>query len=295
MAKSYYDILGVSRKASEKEIKQAYRRLARKYHPDVNPGDATAEARFKEINEAYQVLSDPEDRRKYDRFGENWKYADQYVTAGAQGRGARQGPFEWRFDNVNVSQDDPGFGGGVFERFFGGGPFGSHRQRQASYQMAVEVGLEEAYAGTAKTIQIDGPEGPKRIEVKIPPGVDNGSKIKVPGGKGRQIILNVSVRPHGKFERKGRDLYARLSVPLYDAILGGEVTVPTIDGKRVALKIPAETQNGRTFRIANKGMPRIGSAGPEKGDLYVTVQVTLPAKLSSGEKEKFQELRSMRG
>ncbi len=292
MAKSYYDILGISKNASVKEMKQVYRKLARKHHPDVNPGDKSAEAKFKEINEAYQVLSDPETRRKYDRFGENWEHADQYAKAASRSR-TYQRPSEWQFGSVDLGEEGLGSGGSVFDRFFGGDLFGTRGRRPSRYQIDVEVTLEEAYAGTTRTVVIDGPSAPKRLEVKIPPGVDNGSKIKVPAREAREIILMVSIRPHDRFERKRQNLYMEAPIPLYNAILGGEVLVPTIDGNKVALKVPPETQNGRTFRISKKGMPKLG-AKDNLGDLYVTLRVVLPSKLTEEENQKFRELKTIR-
>ena len=295
-AKDYYDILGVSRKASDKEIKQAYRKLARKYHPDINPGDKSAEARFKEINNAYEVLSDPEKRKKYDQFGENWQYADQF--AGWQGS-----PFGDFSRTGTILDFDDLFGrgdlGGVFDRLFR--DFGtrttSRRPRRGrDIDYPIEVTLEEAYHGSTRVItDMTG----RRLEVKIPPGVKDGSRIKVAGkgepspggGPSGNLYLAVSVKPHLIFQRKDSDLHVEVSVPLTDAMLGSEVAVPSLKGK-LALKIPAETQNGKVFRLARQGMPRMGDT--TKGDLFAKVKVVLPEKLTGRERELFQQLKEFR-
>jgi curved DNA-binding protein len=283
--RDYYQVLGVNRNAAAKEIKQAYRRLARKYHPDVNPGDKSAEAKFKEINEAYEVLSDPEKRRKYDQFGAQWQYADQFAKAGRQGR-----PFQ-DFGRGRVTFDSEDVGG-IFDsilRDFGIGQARARPKRRQKLESPIEVSLEEAYQGTSRVVEIDG----RRLEVKIPPGVDNGSKIRIPGKEaGDEVYLVISVKPHQRFQRKEDDLYVDVSLPLTDAILGGEAEVPTIKGK-LALKIPSETQNGRVFRLAGQGMPHLNKPG--KGDLLARVHVVLPTNLSQREKELFGELRAIRG
>jgi curved DNA-binding protein len=285
--KDYYNILGVKRNASESEIKQAYRRLARKYHPDVNPGDKSAEEKFKQMNEAYEVLSDKEKRKKYDKYGDQWQYADQFEQAERQRASGRD------------------FSRGGTRVYFGEGDFGNlfddlfsdlYSRRQAkprrgqSIEYPVEVTLEEAYSGTTRTLSFqDG----KRLEVKVPPGVRNGSRVRLAGKgvQGGDLYLVVSVKPHPIFERRGDDLYVGVSVPLVKAMLGGEVQVPTIKGK-VALKIPPETQNGRTFRLAGQGMPHLGNSS--RGALLAKVKVVLPTKLSAKEKELFQQLGKLR-
>ncbi len=322
MAQDYYETLGVPRGASEKEIRQAYRRLARKYHPDVNPGDRAAEARFKHVNAAYEVLSDPDKRRKYDRYGDRWQYADQIEEA--QRRGA------FRFGDGQTFQFDLGdlgnfaeMGGlgGIFDLFRRGA---GGRARSADVTQPVEVTLEEAYAGTARVLELRGVEPcptcggsgqiagavchvcqgqgavqrPRRIEVKIPPGVRDGSRVRVAGegeiGANRRrgdLYLLVSVRPHERFQRKGDDLEQTVSISLTDAVLGAEVEVPTLKGK-VALKVPPLTQNGRVFRLRGLGMPHLDN--PQvKGDMLVRAQVKLPEKLSEKEKALFQQLKAM--
>ncbi len=294
-AKDYYEILGVSRNATDKEIKQAYRRLARKHHPDVNPGDKAAEARFKEINTAFEVLSAPEKRRKYDQFGEHWQYADQF--AGWQGDFSRRSTI-LDFDDLFGRGDT----GGTFDSLFRG--FGtrttSRRPRRGrDIDYPIEVTLEEAYHGSTRVItDMTG----HRLEVKIPPGVKDGSRIKVAGkgepspggGQSGDLYLVVSVRPHPIFQRKDSDIHVEVAVPLTDAVLGGEVAVPTLKGKNLALTIPPETQNGKVFRLAGQGMPRMGDT--KKGDLFAKVKVVLPQKLTARERELFRQLKdSKRG
>jgi len=291
--KDYYKILGVNRNASEREIKQAYRRLARQYHPDVNPGDKSAEARFKQINEAYEVLSDKEKRQKYDQFGDQWQYADQFARAGGQ-----QAPF-WEFrpggaTRIRFSQGDFG---SLFDEVLKG--FASGRQPQPrrgrDIEVPVEVTLEEAFSGSTRYISL---EDGKRLEVRIPAGVKNGSRVRL-AGKGRagsgglkgDLYLVTSVKPHRLFERRGDDLYVGVSVPLVVAMLGGEVQVSTLKGK-LALKIPPETQNGRSFRLKGQGMPHLGDS--TRGDLLAKVNVVLPTNLTPQEKELFRQLGELR-
>ncbi len=312
-AKDYYQILGVKRDASAKETRQAYRRLARKLHPDVNPGDKTAEARFKEVNAAYEVISDPEKRKKYDRYGEHWEHADQIEAA------QRQGGFRGQTGGKSFSFDVDGEGlGGIFDslfRGFGGGRRAT-RPRAQAVEAPVELTLEEAYQGTARSLQLQGPEicvtcggsgqiagavchvcegqgavvRPRRIEAKIPPGVHDGSRIHIGGGKLGDVYLRVSVRPHKRFQRRGADLHTDVTVPLVDAVLGGEAKVPTLKGQ-VVLTIPRLTQNGKVFRLAGLGMPHLHGDG--KGSLYAKVNVALPEKLSERERKLFEELRGL--
>jgi len=322
--KDYYEILGVRRDATEQEIKQAYRRLARKYHPDVNPGDKAAEAKFKEINEAYEVLSDKEKRRKYDQYGEQWQYAEQFAQANQQspfwdfaGSGGASG---FHFSGVDLDS--------LFEELLGHTrPFvrRARPRRGRDIEAPVEVTLEEAYHGTKRTIslQVEEPcpacqgsglgqnafcatcQGAgvvprlKRLEVKIPPGVNTGSRVRLSGkgqpgyggGANGDLYLVISVKPHPRFERRGDDLYVEVPVPLTVAMLGGEVEVPTLNG-RLMLKIPPETQNGRVFRLAGQGMPHLGDSS--RGDMLAKVNIVLPTKLSAEEKELFRRLRELR-
>jgi DnaJ-class molecular chaperone len=329
--KDYYKILGVSRNATEKDIKKAYRQLARKHHPDVNPGNPGAEAKFKEINEAYYVLSDAEKRKKYDRYGDQWEHADEFAKAEAsQGRPQYRQYYPRGGGQTAYEAEDMGDLGSIFDNLFGGfraGGEGAARQYAPpqSVEDTIEVTLEEAARGATRTFQLRTEEicpvcrgtgragkgvacsncgrtgkivKTKKIEVKIPKGVSTGSRIRLKGegpmgggGVKGDLYLVVKMLPNQTFERKGNNLYADIPVPLFTAILGGEVEVPTMNGK-VALKIPAETQNGNVFRLAGKGMPGLGNN--TIGDLFARVKVVLPNNLSAREKELFEQLRSFR-
>ncbi len=312
--KDYYKILGVSKNATDKEIKQAYRRLARKYHPDMNPGDKEAEERFKEINEAYEVLSDPAKRKKYDQLGADWQRWQQM--------GGSPGDFDW---SQWMAGGGPGFkvhygrpedledlfgGAGMFSDFFrqifgdigtrgtragraGGFQYQARPRRGQDYEHEVEITLEEAYRGTTRILEKDG----RRLEVKIPPGAKTGTKVRLSGeggpgafgGSPGDLYLVVRVRPDPRFERKGDDLYATIPVDMYTALLGGKVRVPTLSGP-VMLTIKPGTQNGQTIRLRGKGMPRLRRKG-EYGDLYVKVDVRLPTHLTPRQRELLEEMR----
>ena len=304
--KDYYKILGVDKNASTDEIKKAYRKLARKYHPDVNPGDSKAEERFKEINEAHEVLTDADKRAKYDRLGASW---NAYQRTGGPG-GFDWGQWVSGFDSTGGGyvdlndilsslggQHQSGFSD-FFEAIFGsmGAARPTSRQGQ-DYHQQVEISLDEAFKGTARILNVGG----RRIKVKIPRGAKTGTKVRVrgEGGAGQgsgskgDLYLEIKVTPHPTFERVGDDLYTELPVDLYTAILGGEAIVPTFKGK-VKLRIPRETQTGRTFRLKGQGMPRLGQSD-ERGDLYAKAMVKLPENLTPEEIELFEELADMRG
>ncbi len=292
---NFYDILGVPRTATEKDIRQAYRKLARQHHPDVNPGNKGSEEKFKTINEAYEVLSDTEKRRKYDRYGDNWAHADriQEAEAQAQSRPPRGGgSFRWSTPNGGQAETFQGFDPGaddVFEQVFRNM---GQAQRQASVaDYPVEITLEEAFQGATRMLEL---AGGRRLEVKIPAGVETGSRVRFPAGTGRQgdIYLTITVAPHPRYTRQGRDLTCEVEVPVEDAVLGGEVAVPTMHS-RVALTIPPETQNGQRFRLAGQGMPVLNQPGV-RGDLYATIKVRLPTGLSAQERELFQQLKALR-
>jgi curved DNA-binding protein len=289
--KDYYKILGVAKTASDKEIKAAYRKLARKHHPDVNPGNKEAEARFKEINEANEVLGDKDKRKRYDALGANWD---------AFGRGAPQGR-RWPGGGVRVDFEDLGGAGGFsdfFRTFFGGGGgFGGGEEAFTPASDAegdVDLTLAEVFRGTTREVSLGGPR--RRVEVKIPPGVRDGSRVRVAGEGGRggggrrgDLYLRVRIAPDPTFERKGDDLQTTLRAPLTAAVLGGEAQVPTLEGS-VGIKIPPGTPAGQVFRLRGQGLPRLGSPG-ERGDLLATLAVELPRTLTARQRELFEELR----
>ena len=286
---NYYDILGVPRNASQSDIRQAYRKLARQYHPDVNRDQPDGEEKFKEVNGAYEVLSDPDSRSKYDKYGENWKHADRIEEAQASSplfTYTQGGSLEDLFGGEFGTDD-------LLGQMFSGTRRG--RRRPRTLRMPVEVSLSEAFNGTVRYVEV--PSGGRgeatRLEVKIPPGVDDGSTVRIPATADRpqEVYLEVHVHPEHRYQRKGRDLYTEVQVPLTDAVLGGEVSVPTLKGN-VALKIPPETQNGRTFRLAGQGMPGLRGNGA-RGELYVTVKVSLPTGLGDKERKLFEELREI--
>lgn len=318
--KDYYKILGVSPNASTEEIKKAFRRLARQYHPDMNPNDPQAEERFKEINEAYEVLSDPEKRRKYDemrRQYEAWQRAGRPGghfdwSRWATGRAGQPGtvyveyvtPEDLR-DFAHIFGDLGGFGfSDFFRQFFSGvgrQPRGyTWRQprprRGRDLEEPLQITLEEAFHGATRRVR--GPDG-STFEVRIPRGIDTGKRIRVrgkgepgvAGGEPGDLYLKVEVLPHPVFERRGDDLYVKVPVDVYTAVLGGEVPVPTMTGK-VMLKIPPGTQSGRIFRLRGLGMPRLRNPD-QRGDLYAEVHITVPTKLSPEEKELFERLREL--
>lgn len=294
--KDYYKILGVERNASEDDIRKAYRKLAMQYHPDRNPNDKQAEERFKEINEAYQVLNDPKKRAHYDKFGSDY--------ANWQRRGA-PGDFNWDqyggFPGgvrVEYGDLDDLFGGDAggfsdfFRTLFGRGAEGAGtstrtraRQQSQGYQQELEITLDEAYQGTTRLLQTDG----KQKQVRIPAGVRTGSKVRVAGAgpNGLDLYLIVEVKDDPRFERRGNDLHTTATANVFTAILGGEADVETLSGK-VKLNIPAGTQPEQIFRLAGRGMPSLKNAN-EKGDLYIRLKVQIPKYLSAKQRELLEE------
>ena len=324
--KDYYAILGVPKTASDKEIKQAYRKLARKHHPDVNPNDKGAETKFKEINEANEVLGDPEKRRKYDELGANWR---QYEQAQQQGQPYPGGsPFGGGFGGEggawNINMGGPGgartmsedemrdiFAGGgddpfsdFFRTFFGGAGGdargrgrASRSQKGRDVESEAELTLEEAYHGAMRRISITLGGHARSIDVRIPPGVKDGSRVRAAGegeggssgGASGDLFLRVRLKPHPVFERKGDDLYVKVALPATTAVLGGEAQVPTITGS-VRLKVPETTQLGQVFRLKGHGMPHVGHADT-KGDLYATIDLQLPRALSKDQREAWEAVK----
>lgn len=311
--KDYYRILGVDRNATDKEIKRAFRRLARQHHPDMNPDDPHTEERFKEINEAYEVLSAPEKRSRYDQLGMDWQ---RWQQAGGQPSG-----FDWSRwttsqpgQRVHVRQAGPEdlqdmFGSSspfsdFFSQIFGGmgasprdGGFQQQfrPQRGQDYEQVVDISLQEVFRGTSRILQKDG----QRLEVKIPPGARTGTRVRMSGAGGSgngsgpagDLYLRVVVQPDPRFERKGDDLYTEVAANLYTMVLGGTVRVPTMDGHKM-LTIPAGTQSGRIFRLRDQGLPHLRQPR-QRGDLYAKVAVKLPTHLSDQEAELFEELRRL--
>ena len=283
----YYETLGVPRSAEEREIRLAYRRLARQHHPDVNPGDETAAERFKSINAAYEVLSDPDKRARYDRYGDRWQQADHLDNQGGRDfsqffRGGRGG-FSFSTGGESLSDLLGGIGG--FPDFGGVG----ERTRPRPAELRIDITLEEADAGTTRRVNL--PDG-RRLEVKIPAGIADGGRVHVAAGNeaGGEFNLLVSILTHRQFERDGTDLHTKVDVPLVDAVLGGTTTVKTLRGQ-IELTLPPETQNGRRFRLAGQGMPRLNN--PEsRGNLYATVNVTLPSNLTDKQRGLFEQLRA---
>ena len=324
--KDYYSTLGVAKTASDKEIKTAYRKLARKHHPDVNPGDKAAESKFKELTEAYEVLGDPEKRKKYDELGANWRMYEQ-AGAGAGAGSGFPGGGAW---NVNFGGAQGGgartmteeqiremFGGGdpfsdFFHTFFGGAPAaeessprgrggrgrGARKGRDVEHEL--ELGLEDAYQGALRRFSIKHDGHARTVDVRIPAGVGDGSRVRVAGegehgsagAPAGDLYLRLRIAPHPRFERKGKDLYTHVSVPLTTAVLGGEVEVKTLGDKSLRLKIPPTTQNGQVFRLKGHGMPAVGKPN-EPGDLYATADVQLPRQLTPEERAHFEALQKL--
>ncbi len=305
--KDYYNILNVDKNASADEIKKAYRKLARKYHSDVNPGDQKSEDRFRAIDEAQAVLTDPDKRAKYDQLRASWE---------AHVRTGNKSDFDWNqwistgkasdsSDGINRGLDGDHTGQGndfspFFTTIFAGmdtkqtqtAPY-----RGQDYYQKVEISLEEAFKGTSRILRI----GNRRIKVRIPKGAQTGTKVRVrnEGGEGQgggprgDLYLEIETTPDPTFQQVDDDLYTELPVDLYTAVLGGEATVPTFKGK-IKLKIPPETQSGRTFRLKGQGMPRLKQSD-ERGDLYVKIMIQLPENLTDEEFALFEELADLRG
>jgi curved DNA-binding protein len=297
--KDYYSVLGVSKTASDEDIKKAFRKLARKHHPDLNPGDKAAEAKFKELNEANEVLGDPEKRKKYDELGSNWRAYEQAGTRpGPQWQGPTGGG-SYRTMTPEEMQDMFGEGdpfSDFFHTFFGGGGeahagprgrAGRNRRQPAREQLEAiaELTLDEAFRGTTRRVMRDGKEQP--LEVRIPAGVTEGSRVRA-----GDMFLTVRVLPHPQFELRDRDLLTRFKVPLPTAVLGGEVNVPTIAGTTLRVRVPELTAAGRVFRLKGQGLPTPGKPD-QRGDLYATLEIAWPASLTDEERGHYEALKTL--
>lgn len=346
--KDYYKTLGVEKNATIKDVKAAYRRLARKYHPDVNPGDKSSEERFKEINEAYEVLSDKDKRSKYDQFGASWKEGGGYrPPPGTNSQGAQDGTFY--YSNIEdllrgsgqrqAGEENLGGFSDFFNSLFGGasprsgrrsGAFtGERRSRQAlrgeDLEFPLDITLEEAVQGTQRSLQMEKEEAcktcggsgnsggsicptcagsgihvfPRRIDVKVPPGVREASKVRIPGegragrsgGQAGDLYLVIRIQPHGIFELRGADLACDLPLTIPEAVLGAEIEVPTLSGK-VSMRIPPETSSGKTFRLTGQGLP--ATRNKPAGDLYLKAKIVSPSRISPKEQDLYRELAALR-
>jgi curved DNA-binding protein len=290
----YYQILGLDKNASAEDIKKAYRKLARSHHPDLNPNDKEAHKKFQQINEAHEVLSDPEKRKKYDQYGKDWQYAEQFEQARQQQRSytGGGGAFQGDFESGDFSE--------FFESLFGAGQArGQGRQtrfRGQDYEAELHLSLREAYATHQRTLTING----KQIRITIPAGVENGQRIRLKGhgglgvqnGPAGDLYITFQIADDPVFKRSGSDLFTSVDLDLYTAILGGDVTVDTLGGK-LKLKVAPETQNGTKVRLKGKGFPVYKQEG-QYGDLYITYQIKIPTGLSERERELFTQLSKLK-
>lgn len=302
--KDYYKILGVERKASAEEIKKAYRKLAVKYHPDKNPGNKAAEEKFKEMNEAHEVLGNEEKRKKYDELGENWNQHQQH--------GGREGNFDWsKWQNGGGRQrqtyssgedmfEEEGDFSDFFSNIFGSSAGRSSRARHPrkgqDYEAQLSISLEEAYTGTTRQLETDG----EKLQIKIKPGVKEGQLLRMKGKGGHgmnsgprgDVLMSVHVAPHPVFERKGDDLHCDIPVELYTAVLGGKTLIHTLKGD-IRMDIAKETDSGKVLRLKGMGMPKFGREN-EFGDLYAKVKIITPKNLKEEERELYKKLASLR-
>ena len=289
----YYKILGISKNATEKDIKKAYRKLARKYHPDLTPNDKAAEQKFKEVNEANEVLSHPENRKKYDEYGEHWQHAEEYEKAKQQ----KQHQKSTGNQNGGYSEED-------FSDFFGsmfGGRSSQSRGQQVKFRgqdfnAQLQLNLNDVYTAHKQTLTVNN----KKIRITIPAGVENGQVIKIKGHGGKgvnggpngDLLIEFSIVNLSQFKRDGANLYASVDLDLYKALLGGEIMVNTFNGK-VKLNVKPETQNGTKVKLKGKGFPKYKKE-EQFGDLYITFNLKTPTKLTAKEKELITELSKLR-
>lgn len=290
----YYKILGVSKTATEKEIKSAYRKLARKHHPDVNPNNKEAEQKFKEINEANEVLSNPENRKKYDKYGKDWKHGEQYEQAQRQQQSQRQ--YQQQSQGYSTGGFSEGDFSDYFESMFGGGRSGQGRSAKfkgQDFNAELHLNLKDVYEAQTQVLTVNN----KKIRLTIPAGVENGQTIKIKGkgspgvngGPSGDLYITFVINNNTAFKRDKDNLYADAELDLYTAVLGGEVTVDTFSGK-AKLKVKPGTQSGAKVKLSGKGFPVYKKEG-KFGDLIITYQVKIPTKLSDKEKSLFEELQ----
>ena len=288
----YYKLLGVNKSATTKDIKSAYRKLARKYHPDLNPNDKDAKKKFQEINEANEVLSDPEKRKKYDQYGKDWQHSDQFEQ---QKQYQQRSSDSGRTRHTDGSEPEGDFSD-FFESLFGGATRGGRARqvkfRGEDYTTELQLDLTDAYKSHKQTLNVND----KKIRITIPAGIENGQTIKIPGHGGKGInggpdgdlYITFSIANHPRFKRRGNDLFTTAELDLYKAVLGGEITLDTLDGQ-VKLKVKPETQNGSKVKLKNKGFPVYKKEG-QFGDLFVTYSIKIPTNLSDKQKLLFKQL-----
>jgi len=294
----YYKILGIKKTATAEQIKKAYRKLARKYHPDLNPNDKEAEKKFKQINEANEVLADPEKRKKYDKYGKDWKHSDEFEKAKQQ-----QGRNQYQQQAYSGGDFSGGDFSDFFESMFGGGAAGGfsgqrtqRRYKGEDYNAELQLDIKDVFSSHKQVLTVNG----SKIRLTIPAGIEDGQVIKIPskGGKGvnggpnGDLYIKFNIRNTTKFKRVGSNLFATVDLDLYTAVLGGDTMVETFDGK-VKLKVAPETQNGTKVKLKGKGFP-VYKKEKHHGDLIITYTIKIPTKLSTKEKELFQELQKIR-
>ncbi len=293
----YYKTLGVEKNATEEDIKKAYRKLARKYHPDLNPDDKEANKKFQQINEANEVLSDPEKRKKYDSYGEHWQHAEQYEQAKKSRSQSSQGWDDYTYSGGQHEGDFSDF----FESLFGHAQGSSGRKTHAKfrgndYNASTQLSLKDAYTTHKQTFTIDG----KQVRITVPAGIVNGQIIKlksygsagINGGPNGDLYITFNIEDDAKFKRMSDDVYTTAEIDLYTAVLGGEFILETLDSNKIKLKVNPETQNGSTVRLKGKGFPVYKQEG-KFGDLFVTWQVKIPTNLTEKQKELFRELSKL--